>query len=247
VPDLTTLKVIAVIFLATLIRSTFGFGEGLVSVPLLALFISIQIAAPLAVLVSVLVAGVVVIQDWRKIEVRSAAGLVMAALFGIPIGLYVLEHGNERYVKMALGLVIVLFSLYSLFAKAKLHLQKDHPTLLVVCGVVSGVLGGAYGLNGPPLVVYGSLRRWSPQHFRATLQGYFLPASIAGTIGYLWTGRLNHEVARYFVYSLPGVVVAIVIGRMVNHRLRGDAFIKIVFGGLVLIGAVLIAEGIPHR
>jgi uncharacterized protein len=40
--------VLAVIFLATLIRSAFGFGEALVAVPLLALVISVQVAAPLA-------------------------------------------------------------------------------------------------------------------------------------------------------------------------------------------------------
>jgi uncharacterized protein len=39
------------------------------------------------------------------------------------------------------------------------------------------VFGGAYGMNGPPLVVYRAMRRWSPPHFRAILEGYFLPAS----------------------------------------------------------------------
>jgi hypothetical protein len=43
-------------------------------------------------------------------------------------------------------------------------------------------------MNGPPLVIYGSMRRWSPQHFRATLQGYFLPASIIGMSGYRLAG-----------------------------------------------------------
>jgi uncharacterized membrane protein YfcA len=49
----------AVIFLATLIRSAFGFGEALVAVPLLALVIPVDVAVPVAALVSVTVAGVV--------------------------------------------------------------------------------------------------------------------------------------------------------------------------------------------
>ena len=61
---------------------------------------------------------------------------------------------------------------------------------LIGSGFCSGILGGAYGMNGPPLAVYGSLRRWSPQHFRATLQGYFLPASIIGMAGYCWECKL---------------------------------------------------------
>ena len=74
------LHVLLVIFVATLIRSTFGFGEALVAVPLLALRIPVGVAAPLAVLVSVTVAGVIVAQDWRSVHVRSAGGLVLATL-----------------------------------------------------------------------------------------------------------------------------------------------------------------------
>ena len=61
--DSTTLLILLVVFFATLIRSTFGFGEALVAVPLLALVIPIEIAAPLAVLLSITVAAVVVAQD----------------------------------------------------------------------------------------------------------------------------------------------------------------------------------------
>jgi uncharacterized protein len=48
--------VLAVIFLATPIRSAFGFGEALIAVPLLAFLIPVEVAAPLAVLFSITVA-----------------------------------------------------------------------------------------------------------------------------------------------------------------------------------------------
>jgi uncharacterized membrane protein YfcA len=51
------IHVIVVVFVATLIRSSFGFGEALVAVPLLALRMPIQVAAPLAVLVSITIAA----------------------------------------------------------------------------------------------------------------------------------------------------------------------------------------------
>ena len=53
-------------------------------------------------------------------------------------------------------------------------------------------------MNGPPLVIYGALRRWSPQHFRATLQGYFLPASLAGLGGYSGRRPLDARGGRVF-------------------------------------------------
>jgi uncharacterized membrane protein YfcA len=86
--EATTLYVLLVVFVASLIRSAFGFGEALIAVPLLALRIPVEIAAPLAVLLSITVAGVVVAQDWRKIHLRSAGWLVVSTLFGIPLGLY---------------------------------------------------------------------------------------------------------------------------------------------------------------
>src|SRR4051812_16283312 len=83
--DSTTLHVLLVVFLATMVRSTFGFGEALIAVPLLALTIPIEIAAPLAVLLSITIAAIVVIQDWRKIHVGSTGWLLAATLPGIPL------------------------------------------------------------------------------------------------------------------------------------------------------------------
>jgi uncharacterized protein len=242
--DATTIYVLAVIFLSTLIRSTLGFGEALVAVPLLALRIPVTVAAPLAVLVSVVVAAVIVVQDWQKIEVRSATGLVIASLFGIPLGLLLLVAANEQVVKVVLGIVIATFAIYSMLAKDRLHLKQDHPTWLLGAGFCSGILGGAYGMNGPPLVIYGSLRQWSPQQFRATLQGYFLPASLIGLIGYVAVGLWVPAVTRYFLLSLPGVLVAIVIGRYFNRRLHGSAFFRAVYAGLIVIGAVLVVQSL---
>jgi uncharacterized membrane protein YfcA len=236
--------VLLVIFVATLIRSSFGFGEALVAVPLLALRLPVAVAAPLAVLVSVLVAGVIVAQDWRKIQVRSAAGLVVSSMVGIPFGLLLLSRGSDHLVKVVLGLLIAGFSLYSLLFKTKLHLEKDHPAWLMGAGFCSGVLGGAYGMNGPPLAVYGSLRRWSPQHFRATLQGYFLPASLAGLAGYDVLGLWVPDVTRYFVYCLPVTIAAIFIGRAINHRLSGDGFFRYVYIALIAIGGTLIVQAL---
>jgi len=80
--DATTVHVLVVVFLATLIRSAFGFGEALIAVPLLALTLRLEVAAPLAVLISITIAFVVVAQDWRKIHVRSMGWLMLATVFG---------------------------------------------------------------------------------------------------------------------------------------------------------------------
>jgi uncharacterized membrane protein YfcA len=244
--DATTWHVLLVVFLATLVRSTFGFGEALIAVPLLALSIPIEIAAPLAVLLSITVAAVVVVQDWRKIHMRSTLWLLAPTFLGIPLGIALLTSTHQQVVKGALAIFIVAFSGYVLLGRRPPELQSDSRIWLVGCGFFAGVLGGAYGMNGPPLVIYGAMRRWSPQHFRATLQGYFLPASIVAMAGYwlagLWVPAVTHD----FVISLAAALPAIFIGRMVNHRLRGDAFLKYVHGGLVCVGMVLLIQAIRN-
>jgi hypothetical protein len=97
-------------------------------------------------------------------------------------------------------------------------------------------------MNGPPLAIYGSLRRWSPKHFRATLQGYFLPASLIGLAGYAAVGLWRATVTHYFLCSLPGALIAILIGRAINHRLRGEGFFRYVYVGLIAIGGLLLLQ-----
>lgn len=241
--DAAALHVVAVVFLATLIRSAFGFGEALIAVPLLALTLPVEIAAPLAVLVSITIAAVVVAQDWHKIHVRSTGWLLLATVFGIPLGLLLLT-AHQSITKAVLALVIVAFSLYSLLGERPPQLHHDSLPWVLGCGFVAGVMGGAYGMNGPPLAIYGAMRRWSAQHFRATLQGYFLPASIIGMCGYWLKGLWVPAVTHFYLMSLPAVAIAVPLGRVVNHRLRGDVFLKYVYAGLIVVGAVLLVQAV---
>ncbi|HEV2646021.1 MAG TPA: sulfite exporter TauE/SafE family protein [Acidobacteriaceae bacterium] len=240
----TTAYILVIIFVATLVRSTFGFGEALVAVPLLALYVPIQVAAPLAVLLSITIAALVVAQDWRHIHLRSAAWLLGPTLFGIPLGLWLLTAAHPHLVKGMLGAILILFSGYFLIGRTMPHLARDSKPAMLGFGFLAGILGGAYGMNGPPLVTYGAMRRWSPQHFRATLQGYFLPASMIAMAGYwvsgLWTPAVTHD---YFL-SLPAAVPAIFLGRSINRRLHGETFLKYVHAGLVLIGLALTVQAL---
>jgi uncharacterized membrane protein YfcA len=237
-----TIDILLVVFVATFIRSAFGFGEALIAVPLLALFLPLKVAAPLAVLVSITIAGVVVAQDWRKIHVRSTGWLVASTLLGTPVGVLLLSSSHQRAVSTALAIFIIAFSIYSLVGKKPPELKEDNRAWLLGCGFFAGILGGAYGMNGPPLVIYGAMRRWSAQHFRATLQGYFLPASIAGMFGYWLTGLWVPAVTHDYLICLPVLLPGIWLGRLVNHRLRGDTFLKYVYCGLAATGAMLLMQ-----
>ncbi len=231
-----------ILFLGTLVRSALGFGEALIAVPLLALLMPVEQAAPVAVLVSITIALIILLQDWSKVHFRSAGWLILSTLFGIPGGLWLLRTLPEAVVKAILAVVIMAFSVHALRNRHRHTLNDDR--LAWLFGFGAGVLGGAYGMNGPPLAVYGSLRRWRPEYFRATLQAYFLPASILGMGGYglagLWTPAVNH----FYIVSLPGVVVAVLAGRAIPLRVRPHRFTVYVYGGLTVIGAVLLSQSL---
>jgi uncharacterized protein len=241
-PPWTALAVIFVLFGATVVRSAFGFGEALIAVPLLALAIPVEQAAPVAVLVSITVTLIILIWDWRQVHMRSAGRLIVSTLPGIVVGLLVLRTFSEPAVKATLASSIVAFSVHSLLGRRDSELKDDR--LAWIFGFAAGIFGGAYGMNGPPLAIYGSLRRWSPEYFRATLQAYFLPASIAGMGGYWLAGLWTPVVDHLYLISLPGVLAAIFLGRGINQRMRSQHFLRYVYGGLTAIGGVLLAQAL---
>ncbi|SDK92673.1 Sulfite exporter TauE/SafE [Sphingobacterium mizutaii] len=239
---MTIIFILIISFFASLVRSTLGFGEALIAVPFFLLFLPVDVAVPLAVMLSIVIALVVVIQDHKKIHFHSAKWLIIYAVLGLPLGILILTYANETIVKTGLGLLIILYSLYSLYFTKNKALEEDNKFWLFICGFLSGVFGGAYGLNGPPLVVYGNLRQWSAKHFRATLQAYFLPVSLLSVVGYYSKGLITTQVNIYFLYSLITTIPAIFLGRYLNHKLKDGAFFNYVYWGLMLISVVLIVS-----
>ena len=199
--DGTVLVVLGVVFVATLIRSAFGFGEALVAVPLLARVIPVAESVPLAALLSITVAAIIVVQDWRHIHFHSAWRLVLASLPGIPIGLWMLTSVPEPVVKLILAVVIIGFSTYCLVGRAPFELKSDR--LAWLFGFWAGVLGGAYGMNGPPLVIYGSLRRWSAA-LSSDLAGILLSGEL-GRHGRLLEGRSMGARGDTVLLTVPAV------------------------------------------
>lgn len=237
--------ILLISFVASLVRSTLGFGESLIAVPLFLLFLPAETAVPLSVMLSIVIALIIVIQDHKKIHFQSAKWLILYAIPGIPFGILILLYGNEMLIKISLGTLIILYSIYSLYVK-KPTIKSMGKSLLFLCGFLSGVFGGAYGLNGPPLVVYGNLRQWSAKHFRATLQAYFLPVSLLSVLGYYANGLINSDVSSYFIICLVTTIPAVFLGRYLNHQLKGDSFFKYVYWGLIVTSIILITVALKQ-
>jgi len=236
-----TLMVLGILFLSTFIRSALGFGDALIAMPLLAMVVGLQVATPLTAMGATTIAFTILIKSWKKVDIKAAWRLVLTTWIGIPVGIYFLKAAPDIVVKSLLGIIITGFGLYNLFIPNLPRLLNENWAYLT--GFIAGVLGGAYNTNGPPVVIYGMLRRWDSEKFRATLQGYFLPTGLAILITHGLAGMWTSQVVNLYIYSIPIIIIAVLIGGKVNKIIPQGKFDKIVYGFLVVIGILLIIRG----
>ncbi|MFO7965472.1 MAG: sulfite exporter TauE/SafE family protein [Desulfobacterales bacterium] len=236
----TTTAVLAVFFIAMLIKSIFGFGDALLAMPLLTLAVGIRTATPLFALVGTTITLVILSLRWRHVVLKSAWRLILSSIFGIPLGLYFLKGSFETAVNLVLALVIILFSAFNLTRPNLPRLNSER--YAVVFGFISGILGGAYNTSGPPVIIYSALRRWRPESILATLQGYFFPLGIFILIGHALTGLWTSTVVEYYVICLPVSLAALAVGSRLNRAIPQGRFEKYIFVLLLFIGFFLLMQ-----
>ncbi|MDA8296351.1 MAG: sulfite exporter TauE/SafE family protein [Actinomycetota bacterium] len=240
---LVSALVILAVFLGALTRATFGFGEAVVAMPLLALLpVNLHTSASLVGLVGLSVALMSLLGRVRHVDVAALARLSVGTLCGIPLGIALLKEVPASLVMTVLGSSLVLYGLGSLAsrrARGNLGLAWSYPT-----GLLAGALGSAYNFAGAPVAVNGTRRGWGPEDFRGTLQAHFAIAGVmivcAQAVGGIWTPA----VPWLFAASLPAVALATFCGHRLHRRIPAERFARAVYLlvlalGLVLLGRVL--------
>ncbi len=211
-----------ILFFATMVRSVFGFGGGLIAMPLLTLIIGVQTAAPIAAALNTFNALFILLFSWRKVDISSAWRLVLASMCGIPLGLLLLTKVYEALVTGILAVVIILFSVYNLI-KPQVKARVNKHTAYIF-GFFAGILGAAYNANGPLAVIFGTLRKWPADSFRATLQAYFFPVGIVILLGQGASGLITQEVIQYSWVLLPMLFLGLFVGDKINKSMSLASF-----------------------
>ncbi len=241
-PFETIIIVLLILMLSTTVRSTFGFGDALIAMPLLSMAAGIKTAVPIVALGAIVIAVSILIKFWRQVEFRVRLPLIISSVAGIPIGLIYLKDTDETIVKLILAAILIAFAAYRLVKPHLLHLKNER--LAVLFGLAGGILGGAYNTNGPPIIIYGAMRRWEPEKFRAILQGIFLPTNFFIAIGHGIAGFWTSEVIRLFLTALPVIIISIIIGGKINKKIPAHRFVKYVDIFLIIIGIILIYDSL---
>jgi len=233
--------VLAVMLFAALVQSVGGFGFALLAVPLAAIGTELQTAVIVVGLGSLLN---VVILSWRtrrEIDRSLARRFNVPAVIGMPIGLAALTLVDERPLKMALGIVIIVATVALQRGAANV---APRAWLEVLAGFASGILSTATGTNGPPLVLASQMRGLAPDAFRATLSFTF---AVSGTISMVMFVAAGLVARDEIVLTVAGVPV-ILLGQRAGLRLQpvfsGRRFDTLVYGLLLVSGVSVGVSGL---
>lgn len=234
--------VVLAVFVGALTRATFGFGEAVVSMPLLALLpISLHTSASLVGLAGLTVAALSLTARTREVDTDVFVRLSIGTVLGIPLGVALLVLVPASVTSTVLGVFLVLYSVWALnrsTVEATADLSWAYPT-----GVLAGALGAAYNFNGVPVVVFGTMRKWSPRRFRGTLQAHFLFSGVLVVAGQALGGVWTAELPRLFALTLPAIGVATWAGHALHARIPAARFERYVYVLVLALGVVLAARG----
>ena len=230
------------IFFSGLINSTFGFGFALTAVPLLSLILDLKMASPLISLLFITGSTAIIIKEYKKVQIKNVLYLALAATLLVPFGLYLNQYGNQQYLKLGLGLFIIAFSIYNLFAPKLPHLKNDRWAPLF--GGISGFLAGICNISGPPVVIYSTLRMWEPAVFRASLQAYFFYINLTVITGHIYHGSYENTIIfTYYMYTAPAMLLAVPVGKKINAAISDpNVFRKYVYLLMLISGIVLLVQ-----
>ena len=235
---LTIVLVLAVLFVAGMTKATLGFGEALITMPLLTLLVGVQMAAPITALVMTTLTGFLLLQSWQHIDFQATWRVMVAAVIGIPFGVWGLRALPAQSITLALGVVLIVVGLFYL-ARPTVSWVPG-PRWGYLFGFIAGLFGGAFTAGGPPVVIFGTLRRLPPEEFRATLQGCFTPLNIFILLGHALAGLWTQPVLELYALSLPVIFIALWIGMRLHRAIPAQAFSRVVYLALVALGVVMI-------
>ncbi len=232
----------AVFVLSGLVQGTAGFGGSLVAMAFLPLVWELQTAVGVSAVFGIVVPVALAIRLWRHVQWREVAGVLLAAVVGVPMGVYLLHNVPARWVKLALGIILVSHGTWSLLGgRGSTGMSSRWGP---VAGLTGGMLSGAFSTAGPPILVYATGRAWPKDTFRGNLQAIFLTTGVLSLIGFAATGVVTAATFQTNLTLLPALLAGGFFGHLLSGRIDQDRFRRIVLIGLLVMGGNYIVRAL---
>jgi uncharacterized membrane protein YfcA len=176
--------------------------------------------------------------DWQKVW-----PLTLGSVIGIPVGVTVLNFVNPIYLRLGVGVLLVLYTTYGLlrpaFKPIKIGTGAD-----IAIGFSNGLLGGLTGLGGVISTISCQLRGWPKDLQRAVFQPVLFAAFVVIAISLSIAGAVTAETLKLYLLGLPFLLTGLWAGFKFYGRIDDETFRKAVLVLLLLSGLSLIVPAI---
>lgn len=222
--DVSTMALLwlaATVLLASVVRAMTGWAFSIIAVPTLSLMFPPDQAVVLNILLA-LAATLKNVPAMRgQISRQIFLPLLFSGLLGTPVGFWLHTVVGNVGLRLAMGLLVLALSV-------TMHLIPPRPQTLslralALAGLASGVLGGAVGIAGPPVVLLFMLTATEISQARATLALGVLTVCLIAACAYLLGGYITLPVLLIFAVALPVVMLGDTLGNRLFARFGGQA------------------------
>ena len=225
-----------IVVAASAVSGLTGFGLAVVGVPLLLIVYDPATVVVLIASVSLFINVVIVQDSWREVELRAVLMLLPWAALGVFLGTEVLTRVNAEYIRLSVGLIVVL-SAVLLLREASLP-GAGGIWGTVLAGTTSGALSTSTGIGGPPIVLLFAARNLPKIRFRASNAAYFFFLSIVALATLLARGIAQPSHFWAVAALIPASFIGKMLGTALVKRLSNDGFRKITLGVVMLTGTL---------
>ena len=227
---------------ASFVQRTTGFGFGIFIMTMLpAIMSSHGEATTLSGILAMTTSLIIVIQKYRFIVWRRLLPILLMFIV-VSIGaIFVLKRMEYSILNILLGITLVVVSIYFSFFSKRIKVKTTLP-VQITAGTLSGLMGGFFGMQGPPAVLYFVNSEKDKEHYLAVTQTYFLVGNIMMTIARAYNGFFTTAVSMGYIYGITGVVIGNLIGAWVFRHITGSILNYINYAYIGISGLTFLFE-----
>jgi uncharacterized protein len=225
-----------IIALAFFGESMFGFGGGLIAIPLLSIFMGVSDAVTL-VLISQFCMGLLIFKVHKQVNMPAVLPIAGTLVLGTILGTVVLSMLNPDYLRLILAALIVTFLIKTYFFTSWEIGKKHRLVAGNLAGLVGGLFQGLTGTGGPVLTMYLSTVIKQKAELRASLIALFFITSIVRVGTSIPQGLFTPQLLKTAAIVLPFFLIAIAVGQRVQHKLS-ENFYRHMISALLFVSAV---------
>ena len=239
---LTTILAMVIILIAATVRGYSGFGFALIGVAGLSIISAPSVAIPTVLVLEIIVGLLLLPPVWREISWRPVLLLLAGAAVLTPIGALFLIHVPTDIARIGIAIAIAAAALLLLFAASPRPTQGSSGT--VVTGAVAGLLNGAFGISGPPIVLFFMNGDRAASVSRASMMACFLVLDLIAVSSFAIGGLVNRNVLITTLLCLPVLALGSWLGHRAFHGSKTDRFRTRVLWLLLVLAVVTGIEGL---